>query len=48
MVCFPLIQIIGHGGRWRVFADHSQEQGKPADHDLLLAERYGQIKLERD
>jgi hypothetical protein len=45
MIYFPLIEIFGEG-RFRGFlADDGQEQRAPANHDLLIAERCGEIEL---
>jgi hypothetical protein len=45
MIYFSLVEIFGEGRFWGLLADDGQEQCAPANHDLLIAERGGEVEL---
>lgn len=45
MVCFALLQILRHGAWRRFLGDYVQEEGAPANHALLVAERDRELEL---
>jgi hypothetical protein len=47
MVCLTLILVFWKGAWRRVFGDDVEEQRAPADHDIVVSERDGQLVLQQ-
>jgi hypothetical protein len=48
MVGLTLVWLVRQRALWRLLAHNSQEQGTPADHGRLFAQRGGEVKLRLD